>query len=681
MNDPPHLTLAVLGSVRASVGDADLVLAKRKARALLAYLALTDGRQETRERLGGLLWSEVTEMRARTSLRQEVHQLDELLRAAGHGGLRRDRQRVALAGAVGEIDCMALLDAVREGRIPRRLTTETLISDSFLRDVDDVDPAFAIWARARRQTFHDQLLSALETILRGAGAERARRRQCAQAILNLDPTHEEACRVFMRLSAEAGDPMAAQRAYNVLYGLLERDYDAEPAAETIALIAAIKQGHIGTVADDAPAMDEAGRGGGPGGGIVRTPRPWRAARTRFALLVEPFGMNGIAPDNQHLVDGFRHELLACLARFREWVIVAGRTPPDAKAMARLGLAGCFAIAATAYRAGEAISMVLTLREAESGLHLWGDRYALTLDTWFDAQQDIVRRIAVALDVEVSAARLARVADQPVVSLAAYDLWLRGQAVLLRFDRARWDGGMALYQEAIARAPNFAGGHSGLAQMLAASPIVRPGDAMTPDAARQALALANRAVTLDPMDPRSHLALGWSLAMARRFRAALVPLDLARELNPNDSWVQVAAALCQALCGDVAPARRLADATRRMTLALSRLHWGCLALIVFLAGDDAAAIDAADRAEAVMAVIVGWQAAALARTGQTSRAREAAWRCIDLARLHWTGPDAPTPERIGRWLLEMFPMADTSLWTRLRDGLAAAGIPAGDSRPG
>ena len=53
----------------------DAGLDPEKARAALAYIALSEGRRETRERLVGLLWSESGEDKARASLRQTLRDL------------------------------------------------------------------------------------------------------------------------------------------------------------------------------------------------------------------------------------------------------------------------------------------------------------------------------------------------------------------------------------------------------------------------------------------------------------------------------------------------------------------------------------------------------------------------------------------------------------------------------
>ncbi len=161
-----------------------------------------------------------------------------------------------------------------------------------------------------------------------------------------------------------------------------------------------------------------------------------ASGARLALLIEPFGINGIDPDSLHLAEGFRHDLMASLIRFREWFVVSGSSL-SAEHLASGRVSGAYCVAATAYRAGDAMSLVLTLREHESGIHVWSERFVLTLSNWFESQQQIVRQIAISLNVQISVGRLGRIAAEAVVSLPVYDLWLRGQAALHRFSPENW----------------------------------------------------------------------------------------------------------------------------------------------------------------------------------------------------------------------------------------------------
>ena len=68
------------------------------------------------------------------------------------------------------------------------------------------------------------------------------RKEIAAAIVNLDPTHEHACRYLMQVHAEEGDVAGALRIYKALWDLLDRDYGMEPSPATEELVANIKLG-------------------------------------------------------------------------------------------------------------------------------------------------------------------------------------------------------------------------------------------------------------------------------------------------------------------------------------------------------------------------------------------------------------------------------------------------------
>src|SRR5262249_12794544 len=137
-------------------------------------------------------------------------------------------------------------------------------------------------------------------------------------------THEEACRVVMQCAAEDGEIGAALRAYDALYRLLGDEYDMEPSAPTLALVAEIKQGKFDGVASAEvqvrPLREEVAQ-------ILVAPRAEPAAAQpaappppKPALIIAPFDIHGVEPDRVHLVEGFRLELIACLVRFREWYV-------------------------------------------------------------------------------------------------------------------------------------------------------------------------------------------------------------------------------------------------------------------------------------------------------------------------------------------------------------------------
>jgi DNA-binding SARP family transcriptional activator len=120
-NEPPGLSIATLGHLTVRHGDRALAIAGRKARALLGYLAVLDAHEATRERLVGLLWSEVDESNARASLRQTLRELRRAFQTAGVDGLKTDKLSVGLNRALVHIDLSEVLESARAGRVHPRL--------------------------------------------------------------------------------------------------------------------------------------------------------------------------------------------------------------------------------------------------------------------------------------------------------------------------------------------------------------------------------------------------------------------------------------------------------------------------------------------------------------------------------------------------------------------------------
>lgn len=654
----PLLSLSLLGPFRATLRGTEIRLRNRKARAVLGCLALSETGAASRERLVGLLWSESPEEKARASLRQVVHELRESL---PEELLRTGRLDIALERGTLGLDTERLLRGIEAGELDAALHEVPRIAETLFEGLDDLDPAFSAWLRPRRFALHERMTSALETLLASAGGPA--RRLTARALLNLDPTHEEACRQFMLAAAEEGDVPAALRAYEALWNVLDEDFDMEPADATQEVVAAIKSGRI------LPAAPP--RAASAGG---------KAAR--MALLVEAFAAHGVPEDRAHLVHGFRHDLLASLVRFREWFVLDGGQIPAASATFGR-VSSRYAVGATAYQAGERISLVVTIRDADNGLVIWSERSDLDLGSWYEAQQKLVRSIAASLSGQVSAARLASLpiakgspgAGQGEASLAAHDRWLLGQAVLRGFSGDRYAQARALFRQSIEEDPNFSPAYSSLAQSNNSHHIANPGHLRTREREAMALELARRAVQIDANDSRAQLVLGWALAMTGQHGRATPHMELACELNPNDSWTLISAALFHSFSARHEEARRLANQALEMTLAPSPTLWAYQVVIAYLRGDDRATVEACDRAEDVIRTLPAWRAAALHNLGDAAAARRDAQRFFELVRTAWAGPGPATEAAMGHWLLHQYPFSTEDNWERLRRGAAGAGIPA------
>ena len=237
-----RLSVSLVGRLTMSLNGRPVELRTQKAAAVLSYLALTESKHERRERLVGLLWSRSDEEKARGSLRQVIRELRSAFENAGYSGFAADRLSIHLDPAMVEVDIESIIRLAETGSVHPLLLNVPQLDDHILEGLADLDPSFRVWVLAKRQTIHDRLMRSLGAgfVAKDVGA--GAKNDIATAIVNLDPTHEEASCHLMQVHAEQGDVAGALRIYEALWNLLDRDYDMEPSLATEELVAKIKLG-------------------------------------------------------------------------------------------------------------------------------------------------------------------------------------------------------------------------------------------------------------------------------------------------------------------------------------------------------------------------------------------------------------------------------------------------------
>jgi DNA-binding SARP family transcriptional activator len=656
------LILRLLGDFAAEIDGHEISLATRKAKALTAYLALSDNAQDTRERLVGLLWSESDEEHARASLRQAVHDIKLTFDNAGFSGFRVDKQSLSLVRERRTCDVDEVLGAAAQGTVHSRLLDSQRITETLLSDLDNVDPAFQVWLLTKRQLLLDRLTLALERLLPAEG-DSSDASAAALALLNLDPTHEIACRHLIRARAARGDIGGALKIYKSLWDLLEVDYDIEPSEETQALVVGIKQ---------MPSLSEQ-----PQAPTIAPTLPAAAreasASKRLLISVCTFDASGVPEDMRHVVNGFRHEFVACLTRFREWSV---RTlPPLWEPEPRTWSSPPeYIVEGSTYQSSGTVRLVVTLRDASTSVCIWSERYSITLAEWFETQERIVRQIAMALNIHVSAERLRRLAAGTEVTLEIHDRWLRGQALLLQMASKDWPAAAALVESLIADAPDFSPALSGLVQYRNIAHIALPGQFRDTDKHVETLRIAQRAVQLDPLDSRAQLSLAWTYQLLGRVDRSTLHAALAVDLNENDPWTLMGSGQIFAYCGEYERAAALSAASLGITPMPAAPQVAYSGAIKFLCSDYAGCIDASRDDLGMSPAFMIWGCAAKAQLGRLNEAKAEFEKALEKIAADWHSPQAPTRNSVARWLLHVFPIAISGDWERLAAGLAAAGAP-------
>ena len=672
------VSMSLIGSFDLSRGDKVAVVSRRKTQALLAYLVLSPQPIESRERLCGLLWSESDQKKAQTSLRQILHGIREVFDDFGLTNLRIGRNDVRIEKHALDVDILSILHWAERGEVHPLLLERTRLTEQLLADLIDIDPAFRTWLLVQREVLKQRLESLLETALARAH-NLAAVKPIATALCNLDPSNEMACRRLMQAYAAQGDVAGALKAYKNLWELLDEEYDTEPSPQTQTLVAEIKCGNLVEPTAHVIASDT--------NGSLRTLRSVRNAldalpsiqaegsKVHSILVIPEFENGGVSEDKGYLVRGLRHDLIAKLVRFREWTVLDGDVSRGDFIRSFEGMpTRYFGVEAVVGEHDACVSLTLTIKALPEGRYVWSETYQMEADRWFAAQQRMVGRIALALNVHLSADRLISTARQPDVSLGNYDRWLRGQQLLFSWSAADRARAATLFHAIINDEPQFAPVYGSLVQLENSEHIVLPGILRAKERHDRALAFAKRAVQLDPLDSRSHLSLAWSFAMSERFDLAELEFELAMDLNEHDPWTLISAAQGLSFSGRTEEASAIAERALSLNVKPSQPHWGYQVGIRFLRGDYEGCVEAAVNANDVISNLPAWHAAALAYLGRNREAVAAGKRLVAKIRASWQASTPATDEAIAHWVLQSFPIRRDSDWAMLRDGMAHAGLP-------
>jgi DNA-binding SARP family transcriptional activator/predicted ATPase len=247
------LKIFLLGSPRIELEGAPVDIQRRKALALLAYLAVS-GQAHSRDSLATFFWPELDQQRGRAYLRRDLAALNASLPGAW---LSADREMVELNREAGPwLDAEQfhhLLVACREhGHAPELVCAEciplltqaaALYTGDFLAGFTLRDsPEFDDWQFFQTESLRQELATVLERLVQGLNSQGKADAAIpyARRWVALDPLHEPAQRQLIQVYDQAGQPAAALRQYEEYVKLLEEELGLPPEEETTTLYEAIK---------------------------------------------------------------------------------------------------------------------------------------------------------------------------------------------------------------------------------------------------------------------------------------------------------------------------------------------------------------------------------------------------------------------------------------------------------
>ncbi len=277
-------------------------------------------------------------------------------------------------------------------------------------------------------------------------------------------------------------------------------------------------------------------------GVVFGARRERGAVDIRSLAVLPFENVGGDTANAYFADGMADELTSELSKV-PGLTLASRSAAfrfrgqnvDVRSVGKeLGVGAV--LEGTVRRAGSRMRLTAQLSNAATGKLLWTDSYEQQVQDVFAVQDSVTRAIVAALKVKLGGDSAVTVAITPASqgtkNLEAYDLYLRGRYLWARRGSSSISKAIDLFQQAIARDPQFARAHAGLTMAMSVLPMYTPMrlDSLVP----AGLGAGRRAIALDPSLSDAHLGYANMLIYQYKWAEAEEHFKRALALDPANA---------------------------------------------------------------------------------------------------------------------------------------------------
>jgi adenylate cyclase len=356
-----------------------------------------------------------------------------------------------------------------------------------------------------------------------------------------------------------------------------------------------------------------------------------------SIAVLPFANMSSEPEQEFFADGIAEDIITALSRYPSLFVIArnssftykGRAV-DVKQVAReLGVR--YVLEGSLRKAGNRIRVTAQLVEAESGNHVWAERYDRDLADIFTVQDEISQAVTIAIAPAIAQVEQHRAMRKPPDNLDAWAAYQRGLWHLGNATAA--DNALAekFFQQTIDLDPTFAGGYRGLAwaQMFSASQFQRRS---LKEVQASAGVLARRAVQLDSADAEAHVCLSFWLFREGDGPGALAEAERALALSPNlaNAHLAIGAALAQLDRAEESLALRETSIRLDPCGPQVMIAWDHLVATLYRVGQYERLLDVAQhviRARPDHPPTYRWLAAALGQLGRSAEARAALEKAV------------------------------------------------------
>ena len=191
--------------------------------------------------------------------------------------------------------------------------------------------------------------------------------------------------------------------------------------------------------------------------------------------------------------------------FSRPTVLAYRDKPVTPVQIGQQLKASCVLTGTLRRAGQRLRITAQLVDTQTDFPLWSERYDREMADVFEVQDEIARKIAEALRVQLSPQEQEALAVKPTHSLQAYDLYLRGKSFARRLTRQDLEFALQMFENAVSLDPEFALAHAAISNVCAQYHYNYERQKSWLDRSRDA---SRKAIALQPHLPEVKIAQAW-----------------------------------------------------------------------------------------------------------------------------------------------------------------------------
>jgi len=260
--------------------------------------------------------------------------------------------------------------------------------------------------------------------------------------------------------------------------------------------------------------------------------------TKPSIAVLPFTDLSHSTEKNYFSDGITADVTTALSKLSGLLVIAwsssasykNQTTSISQVSSALGVR--YVLEGKVRRENKKIRVNVQLIDANTGQHIWAERYDRSINDILEVQSDIADKIVSALSIKLTDEEKRLIAKRYTTSVAAYDDFLKGQS----HERTSQEETLIardLFQTAIDRDPNFARAYGALALSYVDEFRFRWG-VHSKDTLNEALVLSKKAISIDENLPQAYWVLGYVHLHRMEYKEAVEAIKTATLLDPNNA---------------------------------------------------------------------------------------------------------------------------------------------------